>query len=249
MMNDVLTDAATIEVVATGEKFHTKKDWGLVIGNTDVIGEPKAEEIYVDIPGSDGFLDYTEVITGRRIFKEREIKMEVGGKRDKSEWDTFISEIRNAIHGALVKIVFDSDPMFYWTGRAYVNNFKRDRDIGSFEIALPKADPYKYYNIESTEDWLWDPFDFEVGVADDGSQITVNGAKTYTIIHGGMPFVPTIIVHSIGSDGLKMTCSGETYVLTKGINRFAEIVVGTKDVDLRFTGTGQLSVRYRRGSL
>lgn len=32
---NVLTNGATIEVVATGERYHTLTDWGLAIGNND----------------------------------------------------------------------------------------------------------------------------------------------------------------------------------------------------------------------
>ncbi len=248
---NVLTNAATIEVVATGKRFHTLTDWGLAIGNTDIIGEPEMESYYVDVPGADGFLDYTEAITGRRIFKERPVKLELGGKRAKYDWDIFISDIRNHIHGKEVKIVLDSDPGFYWIGRAAVKDFKREREIGTFTISIPKADPYKYNVADSTEDWLWDSFDFETGIIDEGTQITVTTAATqsYTIAPDVMPFVPVIQVQSIGSAGLTMTANGETYTLVRGNNRFAEIVVADEDVTLRFSGSGRLTIRYRRGSL
>ena len=66
---DAITNGATIEIVATGERFHTLNDWGLAIGNNDYIGDVEQENYYVDVPGADGFLDFSEAITGRRIFK------------------------------------------------------------------------------------------------------------------------------------------------------------------------------------
>ena len=36
---DAITNGATIEIVATGERFHTLNDWGLAIGNNDYIGD------------------------------------------------------------------------------------------------------------------------------------------------------------------------------------------------------------------
>ena len=118
-------------------------------------------------------------------------------------------------------------------------------------MAIPKADPYKYNVADSTEDWLWDSIDFETGIIDEGTEITVRTGetKTYTIVPDQMPFVPTIYVSVLGSAGLKMTANGETYTLMKGKNRFADITVNTEDVVLRFTGTGTLTIRYRRGSL
>lgn len=76
-----------------------------------------------------------------------------------------------------------------------------------------------------------------------------NKVKYNIIVPDQMPFVPTIYVSVLGSAGLKMTANGETYTLMKGKNRFADITVNTEDVVLRFTGTGTLTIRYRRGSL
>lgn len=77
---NTITNGATIEIVATGEQYHTLKDWGLAIGNNDYIGDVEQENYYVDVPGADGFLDFSEAITGRRIFKSRPINVELGGK-------------------------------------------------------------------------------------------------------------------------------------------------------------------------
>lgn len=249
---NVLTNGATIEIVATGDRFHTLTDWGLAIGNTNPIGEPSMETYYVDVPGADGFLDYSEAITGRRIFKDRPISIELGGKKPRNDWDLFISDLRNLIQGREIKVIFDNDPGFYWIGRAGITDFARNRELGTFTLEIPKADPYKYNVTDSTEDWLWDSFDFETGVIDEGTEITLTasgGAKSYTIVPDRMPFVPVIQVSQIGADGIRMTASGETYTLTKGKNRFADIVVNDEDVTLAFTGSGKLTIRYRRGSL
>ncbi len=78
---NTITNGATIEMVATGEQYHTLKDWGLAIGNNDYIGDVEQENYYVDVPGADGFLDFSEAITGRRIFKSRPIKRRTGRKK------------------------------------------------------------------------------------------------------------------------------------------------------------------------
>lgn len=249
---NALTNAVTIEVVATGKTFHTLRDWGLAIENNDIIGEPEMEEYYVDVPGADGFLDFTEVVTGRRIFKSRPITIKLGGKKPRNYWDNWIGGIRNQIHGQIVKIIPDNDSAYYYTGRAKVIDFNRTRELGTFTLSIPKADPYKYQVEDNmAEDWLWDTFDFETGTTEgEGRIINLSGGSdTYTIEPGEMPFVPTILVDSVGGSGLKMEVDGENYTLVKGRNRFADIVVDTKKVSMKFSGTGKLSVRYRRGSL
>ena len=52
---NAITNGATIEIVATGEQYHTLKDWGLAIGNNDYIGDVEQENYYVDVAGADGF--------------------------------------------------------------------------------------------------------------------------------------------------------------------------------------------------
>ena len=102
---NALTNGATIEVVATGERYHTITDWGLAIGNNDYIGDVEQEKYYVDVPGTDGFLDFSEATTGRRIFKNRPINIELGGKKPRNDWDIIISDIRNLIEGREIKVI------------------------------------------------------------------------------------------------------------------------------------------------
>lgn len=249
---NTLTNGATIEVVATGEEYHTLRDWGMAISNNDYIGDVIQENYYVDVPGADGFLDFSESITGRRIFKERPINIQLGGKKPRNDWDSIISDIRNKIEGREIRVRFDNDPGFYWTGRATIKGFDRNREIGSFTLSIPKADPYKYKTEDSTEDWLWDPLDFETGIIDEDSDIILtesNSMQSYTILADQAPIVPEIYVNQMGETGITMTAGGEKYTLLKGRNRFADIVIENEDVTLTFEGQGDLTVQFRRKSM
>ena len=87
-----MTSGVTITVIATGKSYHTLRDWGLAIGNNNCIGTPVQETFYLDVPGADGFLDYSEALTGRPIFKQRPIEITLGGKMDRRIWNSFISD-------------------------------------------------------------------------------------------------------------------------------------------------------------
>lgn len=248
-MNNVLTIRATITVESTGKVIDTLDDWGCAIGNNDYIGEPETETYYIDVPGADGFLDGSEAITGRPVYKSREINVLLGGKKPREDWDSFISTIRNQVHGRTVKVTFSNDPSYYWTGRAYITEFDRFREIGQFHLSIPKADPYKYSIADSTEEWLWDPLNLERGAIENGSGITISGSGLYTIHASDGVLVPVLNVKSVGSDGLKVTGCGETYSLELGENRFPDIAVYDTDVTLEFSGSGTLDIVYRRKSL
>lgn len=230
-MKNVLTISATITIENTGKTLDTLTDWKCAIGNNDYIGEPDTETYYIDIPGADGFLDGSEAIAGRTIYKSREIDVLFGGKKPREEWDGFISEIRNMIHGKIIRITFSNDPDYFWIGRAYITEFDRSREIGQFHLSIPRADPYKYELKEQRD------------------TVTVSNSKSYTIKAGGAAIVPVLNVKNIGSSGLKVTGNGETYTLTSGRNRFPDFVVLDADLTLTFSGSGTVEVVYRRGSL
>ena len=133
-----------------------------------------------------------------------------------------------------------------------MKDFDRNREIGTFTLSIPKADPYKYSIVESTEDWLWDPFDFEDGIIDEGALIRLDEnirSQSYTLLADNTPFVPVIHVDWMGDTGIVMTVNGERYTLLKGKNRFADIVVYQDDITLVFEWKGELTVEYRRRSL
>lgn len=230
-MKNVLTISAAITVENTGKTLDTLTDWKCVIGNNNCIGEPDVETYYIDVPGADGFLDGSEAIAGRTIYKSREIDILFGGKKPREEWDGFISGIRNLIHGKIVRITLSNDPDYFWTGRAYITEFDRSREIGQFHLNIPQADPYKYELKEQRD------------------TVTVSNSKSYTIKAGGAAIVPTLNARNIGSSGLKVTGNGETYTLTSGRNRFPDFVVFDSDTTLTFSGSGTVEVVYRRGSL
>ena len=83
-MNNVLTIKATITVESSGKVIDTLADWGCAIGNNDYIGEPEVETYFIDVPGTDGFLDGSEAITGiHSIFRRR---CDCSGAECKKHW-------------------------------------------------------------------------------------------------------------------------------------------------------------------
>ena len=225
----IITNGVTITVLSTGKIYHTRKDWGLAIGNNNCIGQPEQETYYLYVPGADGFLDYSEALTGRPIFKKRSIEITLGGKMERTKWTAFVSDIRILLHGKRVRIVFDDFPGYYWEGRAQVTDFDRTRELGTFKLTIPQADPYGYsLNDNSNENWLWDPFDFEYGVIDEPIQFTLTADSPTafcTIPHSVVPFSVQVVTSNIGDVGLTMAVGSDKYLLREGENRFAELLV------------------------
>lgn len=248
-MNE-LTYGISIYVEDSGKTYHTLDDWDLALGNNNYIGDPEMETTYIQVPGRTGLIDATEVISGRRIYKKRSLEFELGGIRDRLDWDGVISSFRNNIDGRICRLTLDNDKNYYWRGRTYIRGFDRFRDLGTFSLAVPTADPYKYSKTSSAEPWLWDPFNFETDMITYIGAITVIGSASVIIPHGHMATSPELVVSDMTSPTFTVTANGMTYPLTVGTNRVPSILVGgDADVELEFTGDAKVQIVYRSGSL
>lgn len=248
-MNE-LTYGISIYVEDSGKTYHTLDDWDLALGNNNYIGDPEMETTYIQVPGRTGLIDASEVISGRRIYKKRSLEFELGGIRDRLDWDGVISSFRNNIDGRICRLTLDNDKNYYWRGRTYIRGFDRFRDLGTFSLAVPTADPYKYSKTSSAEPWLWDPFNFETDMITYIGAITVIGSASVTIPHGHMATSPELVVSDMTSPSFTVTANGMTNPLTVGTNRVPSILVGgDADVELEFTGDAKVQIVYRSGSL
>jgi hypothetical protein len=248
-MNE-LTYGIKIYVEDTGKTYHTLNNWELALGNNNYIGDPEMETTYIKIPGRTGLIDATEVISGRRVFRKRQLSFELGGIRDRLDWDGVISSFRNNIEGRVCRLTLDNDENYYWRGRVFVKGFDRFRELGRFKLTVPTADPYKYSKLSSADPWLWDPFNFLTDVVTYIGAITVVGSELITIPQGHMATSPEFVVSDQTSATFTVTAGGITYPLTAGTNRIPSILVGgDNEVELTFTGDAKIQIVYRSGSL
>lgn len=244
-----LSIGITLYVEETAKTFRTLDDWELALGNNNYIGDPEMETTYIQIPGRNGLIDASEAISGRRVFKKRPLAFELGGKNPRLNWDGIISKMRNEIHGRVCRITLDNDKAYYWRGRVFLEDFDRFRELGTFTLSVPKAEPYKYSLTTSAEPWLWDPFNFETGIITYIGAVTISGTETITIPAGYMPTTPEIVVSDL-SGTLTLDYGGQTCTLTTGTNNIPSILVGgDADVALTFMGDAKVQIVYRSGSL
>lgn len=68
---------------------HTWKDYGLVIGNTDIVGEPSPKTNYIEVPGSSIRIDLTETLTGQVEYESRQLKFSLGKMEREDVWPLF----------------------------------------------------------------------------------------------------------------------------------------------------------------
>lgn len=247
---NALSNGIKITVEENGNVFHTLDDWDLALGNNNYIGDPEMETTYINVPGRDGMIDASTVLSGRRVYKKRQLAFELGGVHPNTNWDAVISSMRNNIEGRICRLTLDNDQEYFWRGRVYIQGFDRFRSLGTFTLAVPMADPYKYDVNSSADPWLWDPFNFQTGVIIQAEATVITGSGSVTIPHGYMPTCPTIVVSNKVSGVFKLTYDGFDYELNVGDNKIPAVLVnGEEDVVLNFYGSATVQVVYRGGSL
>lgn len=245
-----LFNGVEFTIEGTARSYHSYDDWGLYVTNTNYIKEPKQNTNYVSVPGRDGLIDLSEILSGRLTYSSREIKIELAGRRNKITWDGVISTFRNEINGKICRIIFDNDEGYYWRGRVDIKDFSSALNLGKLTIDIPNADPYKYDVTSSVDPWLWDPFNFETGVITQTGSETIVGSGSVEIPHGHMLTCPEIIVSDKLSTSFTVEFEGTTYELSQGTNKIPSIMVGGDSVAvLNFTGSATVQVAYRGGSL
>ena len=229
-----------IYVEDTGLTYRTLSYWGLALGNNNYISSPQLETYYIDVPYRDGLIDASTVVAGRPVYKSRQLSFELGGIRPKDDWDNVISEMRNAIHGRICQLTLDNDPLHYWRGRVYIEDFDRKRGLGTFKLKVPQADPYKYDVYDSTDsrsETYIEPF-------------TLSGSKYVSIHPGYMPVNPSVDVREVTSDRVYFSCGSATYDLEYGLNKINDLWVnGDKAVTFYFHGDAKIKIIFRGGSL
>lgn len=209
----------------TGKKLRSDYDLGLVISSV-VISSPEIRTNYIEVPGSDGYIDYTDYF-GEPSFLNRTIVINCGFRViDRMAQESII---RNAIHGKTMKIYME-DCFFYFEGRISVSEMVKTTKVESLTIT---ADVY--------------PWKLKNGVTEVSTPLTTT-YKSITLTNGRRPVIPSIVVTKettlqIGSSTVTIS-AGEHKVLS------LQLKEGATTISAKTTsGTGTITFKYQEGSL
>ena len=174
---------------------NTWADWHIVPATRPLFLPPVPKYQFIDVPGADADLDFTEILEIGTTYNAREGSNEFIVMNGYGRWETRYSEIMNYLHGQRMKIMLDDDPAYYYIGRVGVNEWRSEKDWSRIVLDY-HLDPYKYERTSSTEDWLWDALNFETGVIRDYRNIAVSGDTELTIPGTAKRVIPTFTVSS-----------------------------------------------------
>lgn len=237
--------------VTFGDK-NSWTDWHLIPTSKPVIAPPSVKVKQVDIPGVHGMIDLTTVLTGYPIYSNRTGSLEFILAPGFKSWESTKTIVMEYLGGRRMTMRLADDPGFYYTGTFVVSSLKSDARNNGITINYDLY-PFKKDVMTSDEPWLWDPFNFEIGVIRNWSSLEVDGELLITINDCVEPVSPVI------TSDAEMTMQ-HTYTLADGVTtrtKEYQIAVGTTAGftlrqglnQLQFTGTGTIGIHYRGGRL
>ena len=245
---------------------NTWDDWHLIPTSRPVFNPPSVKTKYLELPGSSRIIDFSEAVKKYPLYGSREGSLEFMVENGHSEWYELYYEILRFLNGKRMQVSSEDDISYYYEGRFSVNEWKSDKHYSIIAIDYKLA-PYKLRIHKSTDDWLWDPFNFENGIiqTDFFSDIIVNSENfsdendfgIFGLI-GRKPVCPTFIVSdsalgiTVKFENEELDISRET-TFQNGSSVDSKIIMsnvsGCNDITMRFKGVGKISIDFRSGGL
>ena len=123
---------------------NTWTTWYLVPSTRPVVSQPNPNYSYVDIPGKDGSLDFTNYLIGRPTYSDRSGSFSFIIDNDHGDWATRKSQIATFLNGQKeLKMILDDDPNYYYIGRFYMKDWSPGDHNSTLTIEY-RVRPYKY---------------------------------------------------------------------------------------------------------
>lgn len=217
----------SVQITVDNTTYDSLTDFGLAIENTDYLDAPvQGTNGIVTVPGRSGPLDMVDSIFGGQWFSHRRIQINFGGIETPELWDQRISQFRNLFEGKKIKLVFATDPDWYWTGRVKVDSFAHTRALGTFSLVIEEADPYKYKDIT-------------LSTTATTSGATVTAAVTHKTV------VPEITSES----NIIIEYNETNYSFDAGTHKNLNLRLPAGNNSLLVKGSGSVTIAYSDGSL
>lgn len=231
--------------------------WHMAPKSRPFVSPPQVKTEYVDVPGADGALDYTEVLTGKPRYANRTGQWDFIVDNGYRNWSDLYSDILMKLHGKYFdNIVLEDDPYYKWKGRLSVTGQFGNKDYSAITIQY-NLNPYKRpINSEDMPNWRWNDL---FGNTIFYGSFTVNGVKMHTLLNDTES---TQMANINSTVAMKMyVCENESDIITmieKEFSGYTPIWLGSGDNSytlqrgeniLVFVGSGLINVIHERGAL
>lgn len=228
--------------------INTWDNWHLVPLTRPLVNPPEVKTEYIEIPGANGSLDYTEALTGAPVYKDRTGSWEFYVMNGYQEWNVLYSNILSYLHGKRFKIVLESDPDYIYEGRLSLNEWASEKERSKIVIDYV-IDPFKKAKDGMTADWRWDDL-----TCDSDAYIVYYGNFDVNNPNKTNPKWRNLYNPHDTELSIPITVSAPMHVFHYGYE--ADFETGTTENALTlypgdnimyFTGVGRVTVSYRKG--
>lgn len=239
-------------------KINTFSTYDLISDGRPDVASPELKTNYVNIPGADGSLDYTEVLNGRK-YQNRKGSWEFYVLNDRYtntlSWSERWRSLMKDLHGRHFERIWLTDEgkydevtheltqWWYYTGRVYVNEWKSDPQFSKVVLDY-ELNPYKKRDPEAlTEDWKW---------KDLFNSLSVNPIR-YGTFNVTSTKKRTIVNDSGDELDVTANCTSKMELVINGdtVNKIelpsdedVTFTVGEGNALLSFTGNGLVTLTY-----
>ena len=236
--NRAETISAGRDILSSWFDFYSWPTSGITIQN------PEVKENYVDIPGANGSLDFSEALTGYPLYQNRtgSVSFEVDPYKDSIHYTNLFARLSASLHGRKkytllvdeVKYITDaygdSRPVveyapWYYEGRLKINSLDTGTDCNKYTLNYT-FDPFKKLLWTTSEDFVWDNFDFDDGIDyqsifKDITITAIGGPQASMSINigswiGTMPTIPSFKMEATSTRNQCLTAMGESTLETGG---------------------------------
>ncbi len=215
----------------------------IIFGTYDTAGEgpwtltgwefsaPEQKTEYWDIPGGNGLLDASTVLTdGEPVYNNRTLTATFEcSEGTRLERESMIGVMVNWLDGWRMNITLPDDPLHYITGRVHVKRLYNDPAHASVQVTAI-CDPWRYNVAETVV----------------GLQATATEQAHALVNAGRRAVVPTLTI--IGGDVL-LASGGASWALSAGVYELPDLYLRSGSLPIKYSGTGALLVKYREAVL
>lgn len=209
--------------VTFGDK-HSYDDYDLILTEYDT-GIPAPKRNLIDVPGRNGILDLTEILTPSLTYENRQLQFVFVGKKDPEDFEVAAQEIWNDLHGKDLQVIIDTDPDHYYEGFVEIGAITFSERQKMMVTVTVDAYPYKLA-VEETE-------------------LTLTGSGTVNCTNDSMPVIPEFE----NTAEAQIIFNDIHATLAPGTHKVMNIVLekGSNQIEIATSGTTE--IRYRQGRL
>ena len=166
-------------------------------------------------------------------------------------------------------MIMEDDPEYFYEGRVYVDEWDSRSDGTWSEITLGyDLQPYRRNVRTSTDEWLWDPFNFETDVIQDTTFSNIEVTATtdweehdFTGLIDTMPVIPEFTIDTYNNEPIlaqlyNSDLYGTTwkdFELPEGTYQLYDLIFCEETpesvVKMRFKNPGHATIKFRSGRL